>query len=247
MHISSLCDCVMRFTSILTDGTWAEENKSDHHLTPREQYLFSNCSRHGDTLGVILGTPLACLAKLLAQKRFPATNPIKVFLSAGVPVLTATWACVTCLYMSNICWGYLDLLPDTSPFKQRLLEEEESHQEASWCTAYNRVRAITTVMSRDAHVDMNFDLSNAEFLSQEEKHDIQRQLRWVPPEKYRLSNRLKEQLSQDELFSGIGEGIQNNKNLNDIMKPAPIVGNERIRKSYKALPRGPSLEDSEKS
>ena len=233
----------MRLTSLLTEGKAAhfKDDTAEHKLTSRELYLFSNCARHGDTLGIILGAPLACLAKVLVQKRIPAANPYVVFLSAGVPVLVASWAFVTGLYMANTCWGYLRLLPDSSPFKTYLLEEEK--RQTSWSRSYSRFRAVTTVMSRDAHVDMNLDLPNVEHMPSGEQHDIQSQLRWVPQKEHRIFNRFKHFFEQGEYMNKAAENIKQS-GLKNVMKPHPIVDDERYKSSHRPLPRipGPSEE-----
>ena len=155
-----------------------------------------NCSRHADTLGVILGLPMAALGKALVQRRLPSANPYLVACLAGVPVFLVSYVTTSTLYFSNVCWGYATrLLPEDSIFRSKLLAAERKYD--TWCVPYNRSRAQYDVMFNEAEVESKWDLTD-EFLSREEKHKIQKELRWVPAEEYRLTQRTFEKLKDDE-------------------------------------------------
>ena len=64
---------------------------------------------------------------------------------------------------------------------------------------YNRSRVNYDLMYRDREVEdvVKWDLTD-EVLSREEKHQIQKELRWVPAEEYRLNQRAYEKLNEYE-------------------------------------------------
>ncbi|KAL5259339.1 hypothetical protein ACHWQZ_G009698 [Mnemiopsis leidyi] len=173
-----------------------DENTKLHELNLREKYLFGNCSRHSDTLGIILGLPIAALSKVLVQRRLPTTNPYLVGCLAGFPAFLASYTATSTLYFSYVCWGYATrLLPQDSIFRAKLFAAERKYD--TWCVPYNRSRAHYDVMCHEVSVESKWDLTD-EFLSREEKHAVQRELRWVPAQDYRLAHRAEEYLKSDE-------------------------------------------------
>lgn len=213
----------------------SDESKDIHVLDRTETYLFSNCSRHADTGGIILAVPLAVLGKVLAQRRFPAANPYLLGLLAGAPTFLATQFALSSLYFSNVCWGYLKLLPDESVLKRKLDEASERY-EARFVT-YNRARAFQDVMfwEKQVKVDGSFGISKSASLTREEKHDIQEQLRWVPSEKYQLIKRLREHVAPDPRVEKYLKKMDNIERvvLSDF---DPTTKDERLKNAATPLP-----------
>ena len=214
----------------------SDDEDDAHVLDLKETYLFTNCSRHADTLGLILGVSLAALSKVLVQRRLPAANPYLVGFAAGLPAFLASYVTASSFYFSNVCWGYLKFLPEDSVLNVKLCEAERRYD--TWCVPYNRTRALQDVMFWDKQVkmDRNWDLTEAEFLPREEKHEIQEQLRWVPSERYRLMHRIRKHVEADEGWSGVrstmdkvGKGMFAN---ND-----PLMKDERLKNAAKPLPK----------
>ena len=212
-----------------------DEPEDVHVLDPRESYLFSNCTRHTETLAIILGTPLAALSKVLVQKKLPAANPYLVGLVAGVPVFLATYLTVSSMYFSKVCWGYLRFLPEGSVFKEKLLEAEKKY--TTWYVPYNRTRAVHDVMywDKQAQMDQNWDLSETKFLPTDEKHEIQKQLRWVPSEDYRLLHRIREHMEADKRWDGYRKAM--NTVEKGLFGVPPVLKDERIKNAAKPMPK----------
>lgn len=212
-----------------------DESDETYMLDPTETYLFTNCSRHADTLGLILGLPLAGAGKVLAQRRLPAANPYMVGITVGGPILLATYISVSSLYFSSVCWGYTRFLPENSYFRERLKEAEMRYN--SWCTAYNRTRAVQDVMffDKQARMDTNMDLSEAEFVSRQEMHEIQKQLRWVPSEKFRIAHRVREAIDADHSWDNYRERCKFTER--NFFSPPPIMKDVRLKNAAKPMPK----------
>jgi hypothetical protein len=74
-------------------------------------------------------------------------------------------------------------------------------------------------------------------LSREEKHDIQKQLRWVPSEEYRLVQRIRDQVAPDPRVEGYLKKMDNigkviftdidrtttDERLKNAAKPMPLI------------------------
>ena len=204
-----------------------------HILNPKETYLFSNCTRHADTLAVILGVPAAALGKVLLQRKLPAANPYLVGFTAGIPAFLATYLVVSPLYFSKVCWGYMRFLPEESVLKEKLCVAEKRYD--TWNVPYNRTRALQDVMLWDRQCKMDWDteLTEVEYLQKDEVHEIQKQLRRVPSEDYRLVHRIREHLKKDE---NVMKYLEKLDRVSKTMFGAPpAMKDERLKNAAKPM------------